>query len=260
MGKVWLMVRCCTWSANMAGEDLDVGSSYIPTIIIDNIFAKLFTQFAQYTILIEEFALISMLKILGDSLSHITRQFSICHVFLHLFHLCAISCNKFNPWLMMIPHIRWPTLTVSVYVCKCVCVSVLPGGQVWIGVQCTFISPNWQATNTVTQHGATKVNQFSAVLFINHNLPFRGIVFGWNLNFELNLSHDLKIMHSKWHQISSRASSTTCRWAIVVGIYQNRQFRKFNCSKFWEFMFRHCITMGDLPAISYAQHVWHCFE
>lgn len=77
----------------------------------------------------------------------------------------------------------------------------------------------------------TKVNRLRESAF-THQLPFHGIVFGWNLNSELNLSHDLRIMHSTWHQISSIASSATCRWAIAVEICQNRHSSRIYCSTF----------------------------
>lgn len=118
---------------------------------------------------------------------------------------------------------RWPTywLTGGDEVCACVCVCV---GDARAG--CSLLSFD---TN---RH--TEVNQFSRQSEFIYHLPFRGIVFDSNLNSGLNLSHDLKIMHSTWHQISSIASSTTCRWAIAVEICQNRHFGNvlFNFSAF----------------------------
>jgi hypothetical protein len=42
-----------------------------PTVVIDHILSQLFTQLAQDNILVEELALIAMLKVFGDSLPHI---------------------------------------------------------------------------------------------------------------------------------------------------------------------------------------------
>lgn len=42
-----------------------------PTVVIDHILSQLFTQLAQYNILIEEFALIAVLKVFSDTLPHI---------------------------------------------------------------------------------------------------------------------------------------------------------------------------------------------
>jgi hypothetical protein len=60
---------------------------YSPTVVIDHIFPQLFTKLAQNNILIEEFTLVAMFKVLGDTLPHISRQFPIRHVLLNLLHL-----------------------------------------------------------------------------------------------------------------------------------------------------------------------------
>lgn len=53
----------------------DVGRRRImansPTVVIDHILSQLFTQLAQNNIFVEEFTLIAMLKVFGDSLPHI---------------------------------------------------------------------------------------------------------------------------------------------------------------------------------------------
>jgi hypothetical protein len=59
----------------------------LPTIVIDHILSQLFTKLAQNTLLVEEFTLIAMLKVLGDSLPHISWQFSVRHVLLDLLNL-----------------------------------------------------------------------------------------------------------------------------------------------------------------------------
>lgn len=166
-----------------------------------------------------------MLEILGDSLSHITWKFSICHVFFHLFHLHKREINSF---VINGIFIGWPRSTAR------------KGDHFFL-----------------TNDKPTKFNRFRKSAFI-HQLPSHGIVFGSNLNSELNLSHDLRIMHNKWHQISSIASSATCRWAIAVEICQNRHsnnllFEILNSC-------HHLHHMRNIPAISYAQHVGHCFE
>lgn len=72
--------------------------AHLPAIIINNIFAQFFTQLAQYAIFVEKFALITMLKVLGNSLSHITWELTICHIFFDLFDL-------FDDWWMA-QHLR----------------------------------------------------------------------------------------------------------------------------------------------------------
>lgn len=44
-----------------------------PAVVIDHILSQLFTQLAQYNILIEEFALIAVLEVFSDSLPHVPR-------------------------------------------------------------------------------------------------------------------------------------------------------------------------------------------
>lgn len=61
--------------------------SNLPTIVIDYVLPEFLAQLAQNAILVEELALVAMLKVLGDALSHVTRQLPVRHILFHLFNL-----------------------------------------------------------------------------------------------------------------------------------------------------------------------------
>jgi hypothetical protein len=69
------------------GEGARTPTRNSPTVVIDHILSQLLTKLAQNNILVEEFTLIAMLEVLSDALPHISRQFPIRHVLLHLLHL-----------------------------------------------------------------------------------------------------------------------------------------------------------------------------
>ncbi len=61
----------------------------------ENYFFQFFGQFSKDLIFVEELSLISVLEVFGDSLSHLTWKFAICHVLLNLFDLK--KQNKTSP-------------------------------------------------------------------------------------------------------------------------------------------------------------------
>lgn len=61
-----------------------------PAIVVDDILAQFLAQLAKYQLFIEEFTLVPMFEIFRNALPHISRQFAIGHILLHLFDLLPI--------------------------------------------------------------------------------------------------------------------------------------------------------------------------
>lgn len=61
--------------------------NHLPTIVIDYILAQFFAELPQNAVLVEKFTLIPMLKVFGNSLTHVAGELPVRHVLLNLFNL-----------------------------------------------------------------------------------------------------------------------------------------------------------------------------
>ncbi|KAH9400592.1 hypothetical protein TYRP_002160 [Tyrophagus putrescentiae] len=61
-----------------------------PTVVVDDVLTEALRELVQNHLLIEELALVAVLKVVADADAQVSRQLSVAHVLLHLFELLAV--------------------------------------------------------------------------------------------------------------------------------------------------------------------------